>query len=73
MAFVCGIMAASPKKSSSGMPDRIVAQALLAEEEIKQGKGMKPKEARAFMDDEFKAVAVKTKGVRSDRDEANSR
>jgi len=44
-----------------------------AEEEVKQGKGLRPNDARDFMNDEFKAVALKTKGVRFDRDEANSR
>jgi hypothetical protein len=60
-------------KSGSEMRNRMVAQALLAEEEVKQGKGLRPNDARDFMNDEFKAVALKTKGVRFDRDEANSR
>lgn len=68
-----GIMAASPKKSSSEIHGRIVAQTLRAEKEIKQGKGLMPKEARTFLNDGFNAVTLKTKGVRTNRDEANTR
>jgi hypothetical protein len=35
--------------------ERLVAQALLAEEEIDQGRGLTPAQARAFMKEAFKA------------------
>lgn len=53
--------------------ERLVAQALLAEEEINQGKGLTPAEARAFVQHGFNAVNLKTKGVRFNREEANAR
>jgi len=48
-------IAITARGQDSKMRERLVAQALLAEEEINQGKGLTPTEARAFMKEAFKA------------------
>jgi len=61
------------QNSSSELDDRIVKQALSTEEEIEHGKGHTPPDEQTFMNDGFKALALKTKGLRFKRAEANSR